>query len=70
MFVNHKRCPNCGSSLKHYYWYCGECNNQEITNWSKTLIVWVSVLFIILIGLTFLRSNICSVQMFQSAPIC
>ncbi len=48
MFINYKRCPECGARLKHYYWYCGDCDNQNLTNWPLTLTIWLG--FIALIG--------------------
>jgi len=56
MFINHKRCPECGARLKHYYWYCGDCDNQNLTNWP--LMIAIVIAFIIMmgfIGLNFLE---------------
>ena len=49
MFINHKRCPECGARLKHYYWYCGDCDNQNLTNWP--LMITIAIAFIIMMGL-------------------
>ena len=48
MFINHKRCPECGARLKHYYWYCGDCDNQNLTNW--TLMIAIVIAFVIMMG--------------------
>ena len=48
MFINHKRCPNCGARLKHYYWYCGDCDNQNLTNWP--LMIAIVIAFVIMMG--------------------
>nr|DAF58233.1 MAG TPA: RING finger family protein [Siphoviridae sp. ctMBu2] len=36
---NYTRCPQCNYPLKHYYYECRNCGNQEITNWWKTLAI-------------------------------
>ena len=48
MFINHKRCPDCGARLKHYYWYCGDCDNQNLTNWP--LMIAIVIAFVIMMG--------------------
>ncbi len=48
MFINHKRCPECGARLKHYYWYCGDCDNQNLTNWP--LMIAIVIAFVIMMG--------------------
>ena len=63
MFINHKRCPNCGARLKHYYWYCGSCKNQDLTNWTLTLMLWGVFLIIVVIVGTFIVGNLCSSEM-------
>lgn len=53
MFINHKRCPDCGARLKHYYWYCGDCGNQNLTNWP--LMIVIAILFLLIIGFISLK---------------
>ncbi len=48
MFINHKRCPECGARLKHYYWYCGDCDNQNLTNWPLMIVIVIA--FVIMMG--------------------
>lgn len=48
MFINYKRCPECGARLKHYYWYCGDCDNQNLTNWP--LMIAIVIAFVIMMG--------------------
>lgn len=48
MFINYKRCPECGARLKHYYWYCGDCDNQNLTNWA--LMIAIVIAFVIMMG--------------------
>jgi len=48
VFINHKRCPECGARLKHYYWYCGDCDNQNLTNWP--LMIAIVIAFVIMMG--------------------
>lgn len=48
MFINHKRCPDCGYKLKKNDWRCRDCDNQSLTNWSLTLKIWL--VFIAVIG--------------------
>lgn len=60
MFINHRRCPECGYRLKHYYWYCGQCGNQSLTNWIKTLVAGVIFIAILTVGATFVHNTLCS----------
>lgn len=48
MFINYKRCPECGARLKYYYWYCGDCDNQNLTNWP--LMIAIVIAFVIMMG--------------------
>ncbi len=48
MFINHKRCPECGARLRKNDWRCRDCESQSLTNWSLTLTIWLG--FIALIG--------------------
>lgn len=59
-FINHRHCPDCGHRLKSYYWYCGNCGNQDLTNWAKTLVMWAIMALIVGVGLLFVRSHLCS----------
>jgi hypothetical protein len=33
--------------LKHYYYECRNCGNQNITNWPLTLAAWVAILLLV-----------------------
>ena len=35
--INHKKCPECGGRIKGYYYYCGQCGNQDVVNWKKQI---------------------------------
>ena len=48
MFINHKRCPECGARLRKNDWRCRDCESQSLTNWPLTLTIWLG--FIALIG--------------------
>lgn len=48
MFINHKRCPDCGYKLKKKDWRCRDCDNQSLTNWPLTMTIWLG--FIAVIG--------------------
>ncbi len=57
MLINHKRCPNCGARLKHYYWYCGDCDNQNLTNWPLMIVIVTAFLIMMgFIALNFLET--------------
>lgn len=57
MLINHKRCPNCGARLKHYYWYCGDCDNQNLTNWPLMIVIVTAFLIMMgFISLNFLET--------------
>ncbi len=57
MFINHKRCPDCGARLKHYYWYCGDCDNQNLTNWPLMIVIVTAFLIMMgFIALNFLET--------------
>lgn len=47
LFINYKKCPDCGNRLKHYYHHCGRCGREDIVNWwaTATLAVTVVVIF-------------------------
>lgn len=49
MFINHKRCPECGARLRKNDWRCRDCESQSLTNWPLTLTIWLG--FIALIGI-------------------
>lgn len=59
-FFNHRRCPDCGNHIKHYYWYCGRCGNQDLINWAKTLIMWTIFVIIVTVGALSMRDRLCS----------
>lgn len=59
MFINHKRCPDCGAKLKHYYWYCGKCGNNELTDWKMTFIMLGVFLAIAIVAALMFRSHLC-----------
>lgn len=58
-FFNHRRCPNCGNHIKHYYWYCGRCGSQDLVNWAKTLTVWAIFAMIFTLCALFVHKNLC-----------
>lgn len=60
LFINHRRCPDCGNHIKHYYWYCGRCGNQDLTNWLATAVLAVAFIAILIIGAFFVRKSLCS----------
>lgn len=62
MFINHKRCPDCGYRLKRNDWRCRECENQSLTDWSFTLPMWAIGLLIIGITATFMIDNLCGAE--------
>lgn len=59
IFINHRRCPTCGHHIKHYYWYCGNCGNQDLTNWALTLAMIMVFVLILCIGAMFVHSSLC-----------
>lgn len=48
MFINHKRCPDCGTRLRKNDWRCRDCESQSLTNWPLTLTL--GLVFIAVIG--------------------
>lgn len=63
MFINHKRCPDCGTRLRKNDWRCRNCESQSLTNWSLTLPMWVIGLLIIGITATFMIGNLCNAEL-------
>lgn len=62
-FFNHRRCPNCGNHLKHYYWYCGQCGNQDLIDWVKTAIVIMIFINIVVFAGLSIRGQFCRTPM-------
>ncbi|OLF37963.1 hypothetical protein BTW00_02025 [Psychrobacter sp. C 20.9] len=66
LFINHKRCPKCDTSLKRSDWSCSHCGNQNLTNWMLTLPMWGIGIFIFIMVILLMISNFCSAEMFRS----
>lgn len=65
MFINHNRCPDCGARLKHYYHYCGKCNNTDINDWRKTwLLIGIAIVIAIVVAI-YLKGLLCGVDQFH-----
>lgn len=63
--ANYARCPECGNKLKSYYYYCGRCGNQDITDWSMTFIGMGIILIVAILCLIFAKNQFCSSSMLQ-----
>lgn len=63
--ANHARCPECGNKLKSYYYYCGRCGNQDITNWPMTFVGIGIVLVVATLWLIFAKNQFCSSSILQ-----
>ena len=63
--ANYARCPECGNKLKSYYYYCGRCGNQDITDWSITFVILGIGLVIALFLLIFVKNQFCSSSILQ-----
>lgn len=62
MLINHRRCPDCHNRLKHYYWYCGQCGNQNLIDWAKTaIVIMIFINIVVFVGLS-IRGQLCGNQ--------
>ncbi|OTT93890.1 hypothetical protein FDQ49_00180 [Acinetobacter nosocomialis M2] len=68
--INHKRCPNCDSPIKGYYYYCGRCGNNDVVNWKLTGYFWLLVGSIFLIAMYLVTKNFCSHPFFTLVEFC
>ena len=69
-FINHKNCPECGARIKGYYYYCGKCGNNDVTDWKLSglnLLIVGAIFFLIMY---FLMQNFCEISLFSQAPFC
>lgn len=65
MFIKHNRCPDCGARIKHYYWYCGSCNNHNLTDWRMTALMVVIMVAIVAVAALFIKSALCRAELFH-----
>ena len=70
LFINHKYCPECGGRIKGYYYYCGQCGNQDVVNWKYTGIFILIAGIIFLIAMYFAAKNFCENQFFLQVEFC
>ena len=70
LFINHKYCPECGGRIKGYYYYCGQCGNQDVINWKYTGIFLMIAALIFLFAMYFLTKNFCSHPFFTQVKFC
>lgn len=61
--INHNRCPDCGNRLKSYYWYCGRCGNTSIVNWTKTAILAMIFVVLVVASVLTIRGQLCKSSM-------
>jgi predicted amidophosphoribosyltransferase len=68
--INHKKCPECGGRIKGYYYYCGQCGNQDVVNWkfSGALLMIAGAIFFLVIYFT--TKNFCANLLFSQVPFC
>lgn len=65
MFIDHNKCPKCGTKLGRPVWKCKQCGNQELTNWPLTLVLWAIFVLIIGIVVLFMTSKFCNSERLQ-----
>lgn len=65
MLINHKRCPECGTRIKPYYWYCGTCDNQNLNNWAMTGLLVLIALVILAVVAFYIKGLFCNAEMFH-----
>lgn len=65
MFIDHNKCPKCGTKLERPVWKCKHCDHQDLTNWPLTLLLWTVVIMIVAVVLLFMTNNFCKAERFQ-----
>lgn len=68
--INYKSCPECGRRIKDYYYYCGNCGNQDVVNWNTTGIFLMIAGTIFLLVMYFLTKNFCGNILFSQVSFC
>ena len=69
-FINHKNCPECGARIKGYYYYCGKCGNDDVTDWKLSGLTFLIVGVIFFLIIYFVMQNFCENSFFLQAPFC
>ena len=68
--INHKNCPECGRRVKSYYYYCGNCGNQDVVNWKVTGIFLMIAAAIFCLVMFFATKNLCGNFLFSQVSFC
>lgn len=70
LLINHKHCPDCGARIKGYYYYCGQCGCEDVTDWKLTGIFWLITAIIVIPLFYFLAKNFCGNTFFSQISYC